>query len=747
MTTRDGDPDVTLDYERFPRGEVEDLRLVVSHREIGLAFKLHCFEVGPFHEGTAEKRRDGSVVFRYASGSVACETTFRPLEGGRVVMDIEVRGPAEELRATRFIDACMQHWESPAFRRRGPLTEFAERAFVYTMRGPVGLLDTARGPQQSVARDSLWNNPPCTQWYVDCTMQHPGDIWSFGTCGDRPVAGLIGVVSQDGRWLTAMGRPYARTLGQGWHDCLHCGSDMRSHLDESTGALRQRTYLYVVPNDKEALYRMYVEDSGRDPGPSGGVVRDDIPGDVRRGRQLPPLAVEAQDEALVIRAPEASVPPLKLVLTGNGLEHERGPWQRTYWGTWSWTGKGWKAWAHPVGNALDLCVSVLESTYEPPVGACLLGEGWADAASPEGVPAWVLRTQAGAWHAALFWERPAASDPSQGLAEKQEPGATTKSVRGRVVVWRGGLEELTAQWQWAETDWKHAVPYRMPVPEGLPAPVGESVTFAPGRQPGDERLTYGLTVVPHWKDAGYVHVNLPEHLEYDDEDPANDYVGYSILRHWDERDYPWRISADGRTATLEVESPHEPGVLVQARLTAHHHMAILWMKVANHSAKDLPRVKALLCFQYARLAGFPGSRDDNLRYTSVMVGGRLVRIPELTTARFDPDAVVAYARGCGQHDCDKFANERGGLIAEELDTALVAVSSKNGKRTLLLGSAPPKSVLSNTHIPCAHADPLFGDVKRGESAEVTEVVVFVEGDPTEAAREVARREWLRGTGM
>lgn len=747
MQIRDAEPEVTLDYEHFPRHQERALRLVVSHREIGLVFKLHCFEVGPFHEGAGERRPDGSVVLRYASGSMTCVTTFSPMQGGRIAMDIEVTGPLEELRTIRFIDACMQHWQSPAFRRRGALTEFAERAFIYTMRGPVGLLDTARGPQKSFAPDSLWNNPPCTQWYVDCTVQHPGDIWSFGTCGDRPVVGLIGVQSQDGRWLTAMGRPHARTLGQGWHDCLHCASDRRSYLDANTGTIRQRTFIYVLPNDKEALYRMYLRNFPPEGGPAGEAVRDDTPGDVRPGRQSPPLTVEAGDEALVVRAPDAGVPPLRLTLTGSGVERDCGAWQRAYWGTWSWTGRDWKAWAHPAGKAVDLCVGVLESTYQPRVRACLQGEGWADAVSPEGVPARVVRAQGGTWHAALFWERPVASDRCQGLAEKQEPGATTKSVRGRVVLWRGGPEQLAAQWKWAEADWRNAVPYRMPVPGGDPVPVGESVTFQPGRQAGTERLTYGLTIRPPWKDAGHVHANLPEHLEYDDEDPANDYVGFSILRHWDEREHPWRISADGRTANMEVDSPHEPGVLVEARLTAHGRVAILWMRVTNHSAKDLPRVKALLCFQYANLAGFPRDRDDNLRYTRVMLGGQLVAIPELTTARPDPEAVVAYARGCAQHDCDKFANARGGLIAEELDTAMVAVSSKDGQRTLLLGSAPPKSVLSNTFIPCVHADPLFGDIRRGESAEVTEIVVFVDGDPAEAARQVAKREWLRGADL
>ena len=70
MSPQTPDPEVELGFEYFARGEETALRLLASRSETGLAFKLHCFEVGPFHEGTAEKRPDGSVVFAYASGAI-----------------------------------------------------------------------------------------------------------------------------------------------------------------------------------------------------------------------------------------------------------------------------------------------------------------------------------------------------------------------------------------------------------------------------------------------------------------------------------------------------------------------------------------------------------------------------------------------------------------------------------------------------------------------------------------------------
>ena len=103
-------------------------------------------------------------------------------------------------------------------------------------------------------------------------------------------------------------------------------------------------------------------------------------------------------------------------------------------------------------------------------------------------------------------------------------------------------------------------------------------------------------------------------------------------------------------------------------------------------------------------------------------------------------------KGCGQHDCDKFANSRGGLIAQELDAAVAAVTAKDGRRKVVLAFAPPKSMLSNSFIPCFHADPYFGDLEPGQSAEASGVIVFTEGDLEPVVKEAVGLEWTRGAG-
>lgn len=272
----------------------------------------------------------------------------------------------------------------------------------------------------------------------------------------------------------------------------------------------------------------------------------------------------------------------------------------------------------------------------------------------------------------------------------------------------------------------------------------EGITFAPDSENG-AKLRYGLTIVPPWKDGGTLHVNFPEHLEYDDADPDNAYVGYSILRHHDKVEYPWNISHDRRTAWYEVGGPHLPGVKVEARLTSNGALAALWMKITNDSDKVLPRVKPLLCFQYRKLKGFP-QRQDNFKHTYVVMGGKPKRLVDIRTEKPNPKAMVAYVKGCPQQDCDKFAKGHGGLIAEPIDAAVTAVTALDGKRKVVVAFEPPKSMLSNAVIPCFHADPFFGSLEPGESAEASGAILFTEKELAEAMREMARGEWTRGAG-
>ena len=144
----------------------KQLKLVVRHRELGPVCELWCYEGGPFGYGKASKREDGSIVFVHTHGKMTATTTFSAAGENRVWMDIVVVGPLEELKQVTYMGPCLQFWHSDAFKRKSSLVDFAQRCFIYTVRGPLGLMETARGPMKGFSSDSPENNPPFTQWYV-----------------------------------------------------------------------------------------------------------------------------------------------------------------------------------------------------------------------------------------------------------------------------------------------------------------------------------------------------------------------------------------------------------------------------------------------------------------------------------------------------------------------------------------------------------------------------------------------------
>jgi hypothetical protein len=209
----------------------KQLKLLVRHREVGPICELWCYEGGPFRYGTASKREDGSVVFVHTSGKLIATTTFTPSGEDRILMDILLDGPAEEMKEVTYMGPCMQFWHSDGFKQQENLVEFARRCFLYTMRGPVGLMDTARGPMKGFKPDAPENNPPYTQWYVPTERPHPGDIWAFGPRETGLCTGLSG-------WSPGMADGWppldARIAGR-WD---RAGTTAFTLCQESTDALR-----------------------------------------------------------------------------------------------------------------------------------------------------------------------------------------------------------------------------------------------------------------------------------------------------------------------------------------------------------------------------------------------------------------------------------------------------------------------------------------------------------------------------
>ena len=434
-----------LDFHQEPRGGAEGRvtpKLEVRHPEFGLVCELQCYETGPFEVGKGKKNPDGSVVFSYKNGDMSCTTTCTPVGADRVRLDVVIDGPADQIKKIGFIGPCMQHQRSPTFSRQRNLEEFASRSFLYTMRGPLFVPQTARGKLTSIPPDHPNNNPPCTQWFVPYDHAHWGSIWgAVGASGDRPIAGLVAIASHDGKWLSAFAGRYSSNMGQLYMDCIHVTPEPPRHFDTVAGNIRIPLMIYVMPNDPKKLFEAYLADFPRKPN----------------------LSLQAGPDGTLEVLPAAQ-PGSPLSVKLETAEAKLGAWQSNYWLTFTRSGANERMWAYAHEDAVELCVSRVAdpAAANALVMSALSGKGWTAVPAPAGVPATVLRSADGTLVAALFWERSQADKPGSAVPAAHDGDKDSVSVRGRLVVLKGDASQLSGLWSTAVYDWKNSVPYLMP---------------------------------------------------------------------------------------------------------------------------------------------------------------------------------------------------------------------------------------------------------------------------------------------
>ena len=251
-------------------------------------------------------------------------------------------------------------------------------------------------------------------------------------------------------------------------------------------------------------------------------------------------------------------------------------------------------------------------------------------------------------------------------------------------------------------------------------PKTDSVKFfvdsATNSEDPEIRMAYGLNIVPPWPDGGSIFVNLPEHLEYM---PGTK----GIARHHDKRKNVWQLNADSSEAKYEVESITEPGVFFSVKAKATGQDAKFEMNIYNRSKKVLYSIRPLLCFQYNLLKGFPLKDSDNFEHTFIVINGKLVAVVGLTVR--NPQAVARMAQvGICKDEHNWWAEEMGGFIEQRMDAAYTVLTASHDDRKVILHWFPGKNLLTNSAIPCIHADPCIGDLAPGESRTVQGELIF-----------------------
>lgn len=239
---------------------------------------------------------------------------------------------------------------------------------------------------------------------------------------------------------------------------------------------------------------------------------------------------------------------------------------------------------------------------------------------------------------------------------------------------------------------------------------------------GPKGALYGLRIKAPWRNGGELYVNLPEHLE------MQGTVG--ILRWSDAKrgaSKGWVSSADGLSAHLEVESPGRKGVLVkgETRVVAKDRVQVV-MTIENGGNRTLTWLKPLYCVQYRKLTGFPGwveKEDGNRNHTFLLLDGNTRSVSEILKREGVQKPRIL--KGLVKDSRMTLFEPN---VSSRVDIALVAVSSIDNQRKLIVGWTPGSYLLANPGIPCLHADGFYEPLKKGESGSVLGTFVFTDKD-------------------
>jgi hypothetical protein len=197
-----------------------------------------------------------TLVTNDANRVLRFRTTVQP----KIEVDHAVTAGADELDI-RFIltnrgreDVDVQ-WFQPACIRVDRFTgagrsNYTAKSFIFTTRG-LTLLDHTRRTGDALYRGGQVYIMPG----VSTNDANPRPISL-----DRPVNGLIGCFSADGRWLLATASDQTHGLFEGVYVCLH--SDPRLSGLKAGETKRLHAKVYVLPNDAPALLRRYKSDFG-----------------------------------------------------------------------------------------------------------------------------------------------------------------------------------------------------------------------------------------------------------------------------------------------------------------------------------------------------------------------------------------------------------------------------------------------------------------------------------------------------
>ena len=158
--------------------------------------------------------------------------------------------PPDSLQAPNL---CWQLWRAPGFASSpDPYPQFVKRCFIFTDDGPTFLHQTKRLKIPVRPADDPKNNPPWVQMYLPVwePMRNSGKDWADYS-RDRYLYPVIGTISRNGKYLTAIACNIPTFLCQAWHDCMH----NNPAWEDEQGKMVWRLRIYAMENNPDELLR------------------------------------------------------------------------------------------------------------------------------------------------------------------------------------------------------------------------------------------------------------------------------------------------------------------------------------------------------------------------------------------------------------------------------------------------------------------------------------------------------------
>ena len=179
----------------------------------------------------------------------------------RVELDLDKYPDAKIPQTPTWLNLCWQLRRSPLFASKpDPYPEFVKRCFIFTENGMTFLDKTVRKKIPCRPADDTYNNPPWVQMYVGAWQEIPEvtpESWAdYST--DRYITTLIGAISRDGKYLTAIANDSATSMCQAWHDCMH--NNPQWLPENKTEKRRWRLKIYAMENDPQVLLGRVAKD-------------------------------------------------------------------------------------------------------------------------------------------------------------------------------------------------------------------------------------------------------------------------------------------------------------------------------------------------------------------------------------------------------------------------------------------------------------------------------------------------------